>query len=112
MNLELFGDIENVHVYFDDIFIAANTEEEHDIAFKKVLQRAREAGVRFNQEKLQYKVNEVEYLRKIIKFGEMKPSPTKSAAIAKLPTPKSKEDICRFLGMANYFGAFIPNTAK
>lgn len=38
LNLKLFGDIEYVHVYFDDIFIVITVEEEHDIAFKKVLQ--------------------------------------------------------------------------
>lgn len=41
LNPELFSDIENVYVYFDDIFIATTTETEHYIAFK-FLQRARE----------------------------------------------------------------------
>ena len=31
-NMEVFGDIAGVHVIFDDLFIAADDETEHDIS--------------------------------------------------------------------------------
>jgi len=59
MNEKNFGDIQNVIIYFDDLLIACETIEEHDKTLMKVLQRAREKGVKFNEEKLQFRQQEV-----------------------------------------------------
>jgi hypothetical protein len=40
-NFELFGDIPNVHIVFDDVIIAASDDVEHDTALREVLDRAR-----------------------------------------------------------------------
>lgn len=53
LNFANFGDIENVHVYFDDIFITGRIKQEHDEALIKVLGRAKEKNVRFNEKKMQ-----------------------------------------------------------
>lgn len=55
-NFEIFGDIENVFIYMDDILIIGRTREEHDRAIEKVLERARQEGVRFNKSKLKVAV--------------------------------------------------------
>lgn len=39
MNNEIFGDIEGVMIYFDDIMIYAQTKKEHDNILKRVLQK-------------------------------------------------------------------------
>jgi len=65
INSENFGDIEGVTIYFDDVLIAADTEEAHDLIVKKVINRARKLGVKFNKNKVQYKVNAVKYLGNI-----------------------------------------------
>lgn len=52
INQKNFGDIENVIIYFDDLLITANSKEEHDKILQKVIDRAREKGVKFNKEKL------------------------------------------------------------
>ena len=44
-----------MEVIFDDIIIAAKDEFEHDTLMRKLLLRAREAKVKFNPAKLQYK---------------------------------------------------------
>ena len=44
----IFGDIDGVEVIFDDIIIAAADEHEHDLIMRKLLQRARDANVKFN----------------------------------------------------------------
>ena len=41
-NEEIFGDIPGVHVIADEIIIAAPTEQQHDVIFKTVLDRARQ----------------------------------------------------------------------
>jgi len=61
-NEDIFGDINGVEVIFDDIIIAASDDHEHDEIMRKLLQKAREANVKFNSAKLQYKVSEVKYM--------------------------------------------------
>ena len=58
-NEDIFGDILGVHIIADDIIIAAPTEQQHDVIFKTVLDRARQKGVRFNKDKIQFKVRTV-----------------------------------------------------
>ena len=45
-----FGDIPNVHIVADDMLITAKTEAEHDSTLRKVMERARGRGVKFNYE--------------------------------------------------------------
>ena len=65
-NEALFGDIDGVEVIFDDIIVAATNEKEHDETMLKLLERARQANVKFNSAKLQYKVSEVKYMGNIV----------------------------------------------
>ena len=69
-NESTFGDIKGVHIIADDIIIAAEDEKEHDAIMLALLSRARESGVRFNREKIQFKVNSVSYRGH---FGIFKP---------------------------------------
>ena len=64
-NEALFGNIDGVEIIFDDIIVAAESEVEHDTIMRKLLQRAREANVKFNEAKLQFKVSEVKYMGNI-----------------------------------------------
>ena len=54
-NYELFGDIPNVHIVFDDIILAAADDDEHDTALRELLEHAR--NVRFNRAKIQLGTN-------------------------------------------------------
>ena len=64
-NEALFGNIDGVEIIFDDIIVAAESEVEHDTIMRKLLQRAREANVKFNEAKLQFKVSEVKNMGNI-----------------------------------------------
>ena len=76
---------------------------------RKLLQRAREANVKFNEAKLQFKVSEVKYMGNIVSESGLKPDDEKIRAILEMPVPESKEELQRLLGMVNYFAQFIPN---
>lgn len=106
---EIFGDIEGVHVVFDDLIIAAVDGQEHDYILKKVLQRARETGVKFNESKVQLKVSEVKYLGHVISKDGVRPDPQKVCAILDMPTPTDRVGLQRFLGMVTYLSKFVPN---
>ncbi len=65
-NCETFGDIQRVHIIADDMIIAASSEQEHDKSLDKVMDRARAAKVRFNSDKIQFKINTVKYMEHIV----------------------------------------------
>ena len=48
------------------MIIAAATVKEHDEILQKVMTRAKEANVKFNKEKVQYKVCSVNYMGHIV----------------------------------------------
>lgn len=112
MNFEIFGDIEGVLIYFDDILIFGRSREEHDEILKKVLERAREKKVRFNENKIQIACEEVKYIGHIFSFNEIKPDPDRLKAIEKMGRPKNKKDLQTFLGVANYLRPFVPNLSE
>ena len=111
-NESIFGDIDSVENIFYDIIVAAADEQEHDQIMRKLLQRARDANVKFNSAKFQYKISEVKYMGNIVSESGLKPDVEKVRAIIQKPTPQSKEELQRFLGMVNYFSQFIPNQSE
>jgi hypothetical protein len=108
-NSELFGDIPGVHVVFDDIIVAGKDDREHDERLRTVLERARRHNVRFNKDKIQYKVSEVKYVGHLMSAQGLRPDPEKVRAINDMATPASAQDLSRFLGMANYLSRYVPN---
>ena len=52
--IRMFGDIEGVIIYFDDMGICAENEKEHDRIMDKVMERARINNIKFNPDKIQY----------------------------------------------------------
>ncbi|GBN61323.1 Transposon Ty3-G Gag-Pol polyprotein [Araneus ventricosus] len=111
-NQKLIGDIEGVEIYFDDIIVAGNDEASHDVIRSKVLERARSVTIKFNPDKLQYRVSEVKYVGQIISKSGIKSDPDHIKAIVEMPTPKSKTEVRRLLGMINFLSKFIPNVSK
>ena len=51
-NVCTFGDIEGVHFIADDMIIAGIDEAQHDESVRKLLDRARASGVKFNRQKI------------------------------------------------------------
>ena len=103
-NDQLFGDIEGVHVVFDDLIIDEKDDAEHDSILKLELDRARAPA------KVQFRLPEVKYVGQMVSSEGPKPDPDKVKAIAEYPQPQTKEDL-RFLVLVNYLGEFISNLA-
>lgn len=112
INFDIFGDIENVLIYFDDILIMGKDRKSHDETLKKVLERAREKNAKININKLQIAMEEVKYLGHIISQNEIKPDPERLMAIDQMGPPNNKKDLQTFMGVLNFLRAFIPNVAE
>lgn len=109
MNVDNFGDIENIIIYFDDILVFGRTKQEHDEALKKVLERAKQKNVKFNVNKAQISSEQVKYLGNIISHNQIKPDPDRLLAIREMGSPTNKKDLQTFLGVINIMRSFIPN---
>jgi len=53
LTMKYFGEINNGYVYFDDILVAGETKEEHDMALREVIKRSKQLNIKFNPKKLQ-----------------------------------------------------------
>ena len=111
-NEEAFGDIQDVHVIADDLIISAKDEAEHDAIILRVLERARQQNVKFNANKIQYKVNTVTYMGHIVSAEGMRPDPRKVEAIVNMPRPSDRQGLMRLPGMIKYLAQYIPNESS
>ena len=108
-NEDTFGDIHGVHIIADDLIIVARNEKEHDRILGSVLQRARDRGVKFNKDKIQFKVSSVTYMGNIVSKHGLKPDKRKVQAMVDMPPPNDVPSLQRLLGMARYLSQYIPN---
>ncbi|XP_036322132.1 uncharacterized protein K02A2.6-like [Rhagoletis pomonella] len=107
-----YEDIPNVIVFIDDILIAAKSVEEHDRTLRLVMERARKLNIKFNVDKIQYKVTEVKYLGKIISLDGIRCDPDRVRAIMQIQKPNNKKDLQKLLGMISYIREYIPNLSS
>jgi len=84
-----FSDIPGVLAVHDDIIIAGADGDSHDTALKHVLDRTRERNIKFNQSKIQLRVDKVKYLGSIVSAEGFRPDPHKIKAIADMPQPQN-----------------------
>lgn len=106
-----FGDIPNVIIYFDDILICGETEEEHDRAFAEVMRRAEELNIKFNKSKFQFKKTSINYMGHVLNQEGISPNPEYLEAILQLKNPNNRKELQSFLGSVNYVREYIPHLA-
>ena len=109
----MFGDIEGVIIYIDDILlITKGTFDEHIALLRKVLDRCRTSKLLVNLRKSKFFGDEFAYLGFILSPDGLRPDPKKVEAISKLESPKTKKQLQSFLGMVNYIRNSIPHYGK
>ena len=101
-----------VVVYLDDILIYSGSMEEHISHVCQVLTRLLENRLFVKAEKCDFHVDTVSFLGYIIQSGSIKPDPEKIRAVEEWPVPKSRKELQRFLGFANFYRRFIRDYSK
>ncbi|XP_050524610.1 uncharacterized protein K02A2.6-like [Daktulosphaira vitifoliae] len=89
--------INNIKIYFDEILIFGDNEQEHLKALEEVLTLLKKMNLTVRKEKC-YK-------------DGCKQDPAKIKAITQIPNPKNKKHLQAFFGLINYYRKFIPNLA-
>ncbi|XP_033014637.1 uncharacterized protein K02A2.6-like [Lacerta agilis] len=78
---------------------------------KTVLQRFQAAGLQVKQKKCLLGVNSVDFLGFRVDADGLHPTEDKVHAICDAPAPKNKAELQAFLGLLNFYHAFLPHKA-
>ena len=96
----------------DDVKVQGSSEERHDIHLLETVERAQQAGLKFNPDKCVIKKREVEYFGRVITPQGVVPCPKKVKSITSLSAPSNKQELQSLLGSVNFLSTFIPNLTK
>ena len=100
-----------VFVYIDDVLIFSKTREEHIKHLTLVFERLKYYGLILNKEKCIFDVDEIVFLGHKVNREGVAPLEFKVTAIQNFLRPSNMKQLCRFLGMLNYYRRFIPAAA-
>lgn len=98
-----------VESWFDDLIIYGDNIDQLITNMDTVFSRLMHAGVRIKLSKCVFGTNEVNFLGRLISYGQIKKDPKYLTAIKDLKLPTTKIQLAAFLGMANQFRTYIPN---
>ena len=108
---EILRDVEGVEVFVDDILIHSATMERHLELLDHVFKKLRAANMTIKPSKCEVGQKVVKFLGHVIGKGECRCTEDKVEKIMSAPQPVTKKQVRSFLGMTEYYRAFIPNYA-
>ena len=94
-------------VYIDDILLLADDKQEMFELIKQLHKIATKETLKFAPEKAFYMLLQAKFLEHEIGNNTSKPIPSKIEAIKRMPSPKNKKAVIKFLGSVNFYSNFI-----
>ena len=104
--------IPSVNVYIDDVLIASSTPEQHLKDLKAVFTRLSAHGILINPKKCLFAAHSLNFLGHHIDCHGISPVPEKVKAINDVPQPQTQRQLCRFIGLVNFYHRFLPHCAE
>ena len=99
--------------YVDDIGVAANSVTQLIRNIRAVFECIRQAGLKLTIEKCHFGVTEIEFLGRTITSQGIAPQDHKiQKFLANVRFPKSKKQVQRYIGFANYYRNYIPRLSE
>ena len=95
--------------YFDDLPLAAKTEEDFLEQLEAVLKMGNHYNLKFNLDKSIFGVDSITHCGFIVKAAGVEVDPQRIESLAAITTPKSMKGVQSVLGTWNYIRNFIPN---
>lgn len=97
----VFGDLNFIFVYLDDICVASANEVEHKQHLRDVFNRLRQYGLSINDAKCQF--------GHIVDATGIHPTLEKVSAIENFKEPTESRELKPFIAMTNFYRRFIPH---
>ena len=113
LNESLEG-LTNIAAVHDDIVIfgSGDSIEEatssHDLAFRALLDRCRERGLKLNKKKLCFKLSKVAYMGHVLGADGLQADPEKITTICEMPRPTDVQGVQCLIGVVTYLSKFLP----
>jgi hypothetical protein len=95
--------------YFDDLPLAAKSEDEFMIILEAVLKLGETFGLKFNADKSIFGVDSITHVGFVVNSKGVQVDPLRLEALRELEAPKSMKGVQSVLGIWNYIRNFIPN---
>lgn len=105
MNRVIAG-LKGCAVYLYDLVIYSDTWSEHLCRIRALFDRLAVANLTVNLSKCEFAKATVTYLGKVVGQGHIRPVRAKVIAIDRFPTPTTKKELMRFLGMVGFYRGF------
>ncbi|MCP4254324.1 MAG: DDE-type integrase/transposase/recombinase, partial [Candidatus Scalindua sp.] len=99
-------------VYIDDILLFSHAWEDHLQQIALLLSRLADANLVINLPKCDFIKDTILYLGYRVGQGQVLPPNAKVESILSFPTPSSKREIQRYMGMIGYYRRFIINFSE
>ena len=103
----IFGRLEYVVCYIDDILVFSKTEAEHQIHLARVLTLLRENKYYAKLSKCSFFEAETKFLGHVVSAQGVHVNPEKIKVINDWPEPRTASELRSFLGLANFFRKFV-----
>lgn len=103
---------EKCFVYLDDLVIFGRNLEGHNKNLIDVFERLRKVNLKLNPIKCNFLKKELLYLGHTVSADGISPDKTKIKVVENYPTPKSTEEVKRFVAFCNYYRKFVKNFAE
>jgi hypothetical protein len=101
----------NVITYVDNVLIHSATQEAHIAHLRHAIQRTHKAGLALNPKKCIFGSTTVQYLGHTISSDGVSPGKDKTQAVKEIREPKTMKQQFFFIGLANYFRAYVKGFA-
>lgn len=109
---EILEDIKGQTNMTDDILVFGRTDEEHDEALMKVLQRLEEHGITLNVDKCEFNMRELVFFGLNISAKGVRPTEDKCRALREACPPSNVKELRSLLGLIQANSRFIRNTCS
>ena len=100
------------YAYIDDVLIASSTPAEHLKHLRLVFERLASYGIVVNPNKCLFGITELEFLGHNVNRHGITPLPQKVQTVRDFPLPQSQRQLCRFIGLVNFYHRFLPHCAN
>ena len=108
---ERLRNIPFVNVRIDDILVSGCNDDDHLQNLRKVLRVLRYSGLTLKVSKCSFMQSEVTYCGYVISKEGVRPMSSNVEAVSKAPAPTNVTELHSFLGMVNYYHAYLRQIA-
>ena len=99
-------------IYLDDMIVYSETEEEHLVRLRTMLERFIEHGLKLKPSKCNFFRTKISYLGHKVSVAGMEPGTEGLKGIAEIAPPAMYTQVRKFLGATGYFRCFIKGYAR